>query len=357
MEDAEYCIRILSNIKLFNRHMKINRASKDRGGEEEFNAKLFIGNLDMEVDEKLLFDHFSQFGAVLSAKIMTEAESDKSRGFGFLTYESFESSDRAIELMNGQYLANRPVSVGYAFKKDGSKGERHGSAAERELAAKSSLHRIRAPQQNMAPIATPHFLGGRVAPLTAGSAVPLPPPPPPSGPPPMQGMNQMAMHHHPSRGPPPGPGSVPYGAPQYGGMTPMHSPPPPPPPHFGAPPPPPQHMAMQYGGGPPPFRPPPFQGQGGPPGQFYPPPPQQQQQGGFPQQGYAPQGYPGGPPPPPPQFYGGAPPPPPGHFQPPPPPPHFAQQFPPPPFMGGPGPPPGHFPPQQHQQYPPGQHV
>jgi splicing factor 3B subunit 4 len=36
--------------------------------------------------------------------------------------------------MNGQYLGGRPITVSYSFKKDGQKGERHGSAAERRLA-------------------------------------------------------------------------------------------------------------------------------------------------------------------------------------------------------------------------------
>ena len=43
-----------------------------------------------------------------------------------------------MDAMNGQYLCNRPISVSYAFKKD-SKGERHGSAAERLLAGKFDL--------------------------------------------------------------------------------------------------------------------------------------------------------------------------------------------------------------------------
>ena len=61
---------------------------------------------------------------------MRDAESGNSKGFAFVNYGSFEASDAAIEAMNGQYLCNRPISVSYAFKKD-SKGERHGSAAER----------------------------------------------------------------------------------------------------------------------------------------------------------------------------------------------------------------------------------
>ena len=42
-----------------------------------------------------------------------------------MSFDSFESSDMAIECMNGQYLSNRPIVVQYAFKKD-TPGERHG---------------------------------------------------------------------------------------------------------------------------------------------------------------------------------------------------------------------------------------
>ena len=67
---------------------------------------------------------------VCALQIMRDPESGNSKGFAFVNYASFEASDAAIDAMNGQYLCNRPISVSYAFKKD-SKGERHGSAAER----------------------------------------------------------------------------------------------------------------------------------------------------------------------------------------------------------------------------------
>lgn len=55
-------------------------------------------------------------------------ETGESKGYGFVSFDNFEAADNAIEAMNGQYLCNRPISVSFAFKKDG-KGERHGSAA------------------------------------------------------------------------------------------------------------------------------------------------------------------------------------------------------------------------------------
>ena len=59
---------------------------------------------------------------------MRDADTGGSKGFGFCSYDNFESSDAAIEAMNGQYLCNRPIHVSYALKKD-TKGERHGSQA------------------------------------------------------------------------------------------------------------------------------------------------------------------------------------------------------------------------------------
>eukprot|EP01054_Gregarina_sp_Poly1_P010787 Gregarina_sp_Poly_1__10786@NODE_829_length_6100_cov_40_875849_g600_i0_p6_GENE_NODE_829_length_6100_cov_40_875849_g600_i0NODE_829_length_6100_cov_40_875849_g600_i0_p6_ORF_typecomplete_len111_score10_03RRM_1/PF00076_22/8e08OB_RNB/PF08206_11/0_18RRM_5/PF13893_6/0_14_NODE_829_length_6100_cov_40_875849_g600_i0388720 len=65
---------------------------------------------------------------------MRDPETGQSRGFGFVSYDSFDASDVALYSMNGQFLWNRPVHVSYAYKKD-TKGERHGSAAERLIAA------------------------------------------------------------------------------------------------------------------------------------------------------------------------------------------------------------------------------
>ena len=93
-----------------------------------------------------------------------------SRGFAFVGYESFESSDAAIASMNGQFLGGKPITVTYALKKD-SKTERHGDAAERILAANNPNSATRGrPHQifSMAPpppgavptMAPPGMMGG-----------------------------------------------------------------------------------------------------------------------------------------------------------------------------------------------------
>lgn len=131
-DDADYSIKIMHMIKLYGKPIKVNKASQDKRT-QEVGANIFVGNLSEEVDEKGLKDIFSTFGVVLSTKIMRDPESGSSKKYGFVSFDNFDSSDEAIKKMNGQYISGKPIDITYAYKKD-TKGERHGSVAERILA-------------------------------------------------------------------------------------------------------------------------------------------------------------------------------------------------------------------------------
>jgi splicing factor 3B subunit 4 len=137
--DADYAIRIMNMIKLFGKPIRVNKASRDKQT-QDVGANLFVGNLDPEVDERLLYETFSRFGVLIAAPKIMKEDTGISRGFGFINYDSFEAADAAIEHMNGQYLCGRAINVTYALKKD-SKTERHGSMAERILAL-NNPHRV-----------------------------------------------------------------------------------------------------------------------------------------------------------------------------------------------------------------------
>lgn len=244
-EDADYAIKIMNMIKLYGKPIRVNKASAHNKN-LDVGANIFIGNLDPEIDEKLLYDTFSAFGVILQTpKIMRDPDTGNSKGYAFINYASFDASDAAIEAMNGQYLCNRPITVSYAFKKD-SKGERHGSAAERLLAAQNPLSQADRPHQLFAD--APPSLSAPSPVITAmGPGMPPPgmPPPgafPPPGPPPgsMPPGMMPGMHPHsmpPSSGVPGpptggGPGSgpppFPHGA-MHPGMPQMQMHPPGPP--------------------------------------------------------------------------------------------------------------------------------
>lgn len=133
-DDAEYATKVVNMVKLYGKPLKVNKAAADKRI-VDIGANIFLGNLDPEVDEKLLYDTFSAFGGITKTPtVLTDPETGVSKGFGFISFDTFEASDLAIECMNGQFLSNRAIVVQYAFRKD-TPGERHGSQAERILAA------------------------------------------------------------------------------------------------------------------------------------------------------------------------------------------------------------------------------
>lgn len=70
-----------------------------------------LQNLSAEVDNKALFDTFSQFGKILSSKIAT-GPGGESKGHGFVQYEEESAATAAIETVNGKELAGQTVFVG-----------------------------------------------------------------------------------------------------------------------------------------------------------------------------------------------------------------------------------------------------
>ncbi|KAG2686673.1 hypothetical protein I3843_09G017200 [Carya illinoinensis] len=80
-------------------------------------SKLFVGGLSFYTTEKGLSEAFSQHGQVVEAKIVTDRVSDRSKGFGFVTFASEDEADKAITEMNGKTLNGRVVFVDYAKAK------------------------------------------------------------------------------------------------------------------------------------------------------------------------------------------------------------------------------------------------
>ncbi|KAI9757842.1 MAG: hypothetical protein M4579_003278 [Chaenotheca gracillima] len=149
-EDAEYAARIMNQVRLYGKPIRVNKASADKQKAVEVGAELFIGNLDPMVDEKTLYDTFNRFGSLIAAPKIARDDASLSKGYGFVSFSNFEASDDAITNMNAQFLMNREISVQYAYKKDG-KGERHGDEAERMLAAQAKKHNIQPQPQQLPP--------------------------------------------------------------------------------------------------------------------------------------------------------------------------------------------------------------
>ena len=62
-DDAEYAVKIMNQIKLYGKPIRGNKASYDKK-QLDVGANLFIGSMDLAVDENALFDTFSTFGSI-----------------------------------------------------------------------------------------------------------------------------------------------------------------------------------------------------------------------------------------------------------------------------------------------------
>lgn len=89
--------------------------------------KLYVGNLAWGVTDDDLQQLFAEYGSVASAVVITDRETGRSRGFGFVELE--DGGDQAIEALNGQDLQGRPLRVNEAQSKE--RGGRGGGGGNR----------------------------------------------------------------------------------------------------------------------------------------------------------------------------------------------------------------------------------
>lgn len=83
-------------------------------------SKLYVGNLAFTTTEDDLRGVFEKHGKLVSVKVITDRETGRSRGFGFVEYEDASSATEAQSSMNGQDLAGRDLRVNEAHdKRDG----------------------------------------------------------------------------------------------------------------------------------------------------------------------------------------------------------------------------------------------
>ncbi|WP_413576705.1 RNA recognition motif domain-containing protein [Bdellovibrio sp. HCB290] len=91
--------------------------------------KLYVGNLPYTVDDETLHNHFAQFGAVDSAKVIMDRETGRSKGFGFVEMSDDSAADAAIEKGNGIEINGRPLNISEArpqAPREGGGGPRRG---------------------------------------------------------------------------------------------------------------------------------------------------------------------------------------------------------------------------------------
>ena len=82
--------------------------------------EIYVGNLPWSTSDQDLADAFGAYGAVEKASIISDRNSGRSKGFGFVTMNNDDEANKAIEAMNGHEMEGRPLRVNEARPKEES---------------------------------------------------------------------------------------------------------------------------------------------------------------------------------------------------------------------------------------------
>ena len=94
--------------------------------------KLYVGNLSYEVQDRDLQQLFAEYGTVSSAKVVTDRDTGRSKGFGFVEMSTDAEAEAAISALNGSEIQGRALTVNEARPKEaGGSGERRSGGGSR----------------------------------------------------------------------------------------------------------------------------------------------------------------------------------------------------------------------------------
>ena len=84
--------------------------------------KLFVGSLSWDTNDEGLRTAFSAHGEISEAVVITDRDTGRSRGFGFVTFDDDDAADKAVAALNGTELDGRTIRVDVAQAKQRSGG-------------------------------------------------------------------------------------------------------------------------------------------------------------------------------------------------------------------------------------------
>lgn len=129
IKEAKEAIRMFDGSLVGGRTVKVNFPEVPRGGEREVMGpkirasnqsfvdsphKIYVGNLSWALTSQGLRDAFFDQPGLLSAKVVYDRATGRSRGFGFITFSSAEALESALATMNGAELEGRPLRLNKA---------------------------------------------------------------------------------------------------------------------------------------------------------------------------------------------------------------------------------------------------
>ncbi|CAO3642367.1 unnamed protein product [Mucor fragilis] len=114
-EDCSNTLRNMNYSLINGRHCRLMMAERDSKRRTVGNGNIFVKNLPASVDDKSLHDTFSQWGTVVSCRVVKNPNA--TRCYGYVNYDCVSAAERAIELVNGSILFGREIQVGHQIPK------------------------------------------------------------------------------------------------------------------------------------------------------------------------------------------------------------------------------------------------
>lgn len=101
--------------------------------------RLYVGSLHFNITEDMLQGIFEPFGKIQSIQLISDPETNRSKGYGFITYAEADDAKKALEQMNGFELAGRAMKVGHVTERGGGGGQGDGSGPSGTFKQSSGL--------------------------------------------------------------------------------------------------------------------------------------------------------------------------------------------------------------------------
>eukprot|EP00009_Paramoeba_aestuarina_P001224 CAMPEP_0201507164 /NCGR_PEP_ID=MMETSP0161_2-20130828/910_1 /ASSEMBLY_ACC=CAM_ASM_000251 /TAXON_ID=180227 /ORGANISM="Neoparamoeba aestuarina, Strain SoJaBio B1-5/56/2" /LENGTH=401 /DNA_ID=CAMNT_0047901457 /DNA_START=35 /DNA_END=1240 /DNA_ORIENTATION=- len=119
-ESAKIALETLNGRNIMDHEMKINWAHIANGNREDAQTQhtIFVGDLSGEVTDQVLRKAFAPHGEITDARVMMDAITGRSRGFGFVSYRTRGEAEQAMGQMNGEWLGSRAIRTNWANQKN-----------------------------------------------------------------------------------------------------------------------------------------------------------------------------------------------------------------------------------------------
>ncbi|KAJ1672810.1 E3 ubiquitin-protein ligase pub1 [Spiromyces aspiralis] len=117
---AQQALMAMNGHRVVDSEIRVNWAFAGSSQSREDTSNhhhIFVGDLSPEVNDQILAKAFSAFPSMSDARVMWDASSGKSRGYGFVAFREKSDAEQAINTMNGEWLGNRAIRVNWANQK------------------------------------------------------------------------------------------------------------------------------------------------------------------------------------------------------------------------------------------------